>query len=225
MRVLVVEDETELGTLVTEHLRRQGFAADLVGCLDEADAAVATTAFDAIVLDLNLPDGDGQDFIQRLRLNGNWVPVLAATAREAVDQRIRSLDLGADDYLVKPFDLRELTARLRALLRRPSSAQGMSLSAGNVELHSVTRVVTVAGTPVSLHRRQLALLEILIQAQGRVVPRTTIEDRMYSFDDQIESNALESHVSRLRKILADSDATVSIVTARGVGYMLTGVRQ
>jgi DNA-binding response OmpR family regulator len=221
MRVLVVEDETELGELMAEHLRRQGFAADLVECLDEAESALATTTFDAMVLDLNLPDGDGQDLLHRLRQRGDWLPVLAATARDAVDQRVRSLDLGADDYLVKPFDLRELTARLRALLRRPSTTQGLTLTAGNVDLHTVTRVVSIAGTQVNLHRRQQALLEILLQAQGRVVPRTSIEDRMYGFDDQIESNALESHISRLRKTLADHGADVSIITARGVGYMLT----
>jgi DNA-binding response OmpR family regulator len=225
MRVLVVEDEIELGELMVEHLRHQGFAADLVSCLDEAESALATTTFDALVLDLNLPDGDGHDLLHRLRQGGNWVPVLAATARDAVDQRVRGLDLGADDYLVKPFDLRELTARLRALLRRPTSTQGLTLAAGNVEFHTVSRDVTVAGTQVALHRRQLALLEILLQAQGRVVPRASIEDRMYGFDDHLESNALESHVSRLRKALADCGATVSIVTARGVGYMLTGTRQ
>ncbi|HLO75096.1 MAG TPA: response regulator transcription factor [Magnetospirillum sp.] len=222
MRVLVIEDETELGELMVEHLRRQGFAADLVACLDEAEAAVATSTFDALVLDFNLPDGDGQDFLHRLRQGGNWVPVLAATARDAIDQRVRSLDLGADDYLTKPFDLRELTARLRALLRRPSGTHGLTLTAGNMEFHTVTRGVTVNGVRIALHRRQLALLEILLQAQGRVVPRASIEDRMYGFDDRLESNALESQISRLRKALSDCGATVSIVTARGLGYMLTG---
>jgi DNA-binding response OmpR family regulator len=224
MRILVVEDESELGILMIEHLRRQGFAADLVGCLDEAEAAVRTTAFDAIVLDLNLPDGDGQDFIRHLRASDNWAPVLAATARETVDQRIRSLDLGADDYLVKPFDLRELTARLRALLRRPALSRGTCVRAGNVLLHTLNQAVEIAGTPVTIHRRQLALLESLMLAQGRVVSRAALEDSMYDFDDQIESNALESQVSRLRKMLADSGASVGIVTVRGVGYMLVEAR-
>jgi DNA-binding response OmpR family regulator len=224
MRILLVEDERELGELMMSHLKRQGFAVDHACSLAEADAALATTRFDAAVFDLNLPDGDGVAFITGLRRGGNWLPILAATARGAVDERIRSLDLGVDDYLTKPFDLREMSARLRALLRRPPQAISTVRVAGNVELDTVTRAVSVAGRPMVLNRRLLMLLEALMVSSGRVVSRSAIEERIYGIDELVESNALEAHVSRLRKALAEAEASLAIHTVRGVGYMLSEIK-
>lgn len=224
MRILVIEDEPQLAELIREHLARSAFAVDLAGTLDEADSALATSVFDAVILDLNLPDGDGLDLLKRLRKSGNTVPVLAATARDEIDERIRGLNLGMDDYLTKPFDLGELTARLRALLRRPGRALSMVLSAGNVTLDSAQMAVEVDGKPLVLGRRQLVLLETLMRSSGRVVSRHAIEEQMYSIDELIESNALEAHVSRLRKALADAGANIVVHTVRGVGYMLSESR-
>lgn len=224
MRILLVEDEEQLAELVRDHLARQAFAVDVVNTLEDAESALATTNFDLMVLDLNLPDGDGLGLLRRLRRGGDNIPVLAATARDSLDQRVVGLDTGVDDYLVKPFDLRELTARVRALLRRPGAAFGVRLAAGNVELDTVAQAVQIAGAPVILSRRQLVLLETLMRAQGRVVARPAIEEQMYGIDDLIESNAIEAHVSRLRKILGDCKASHIIHTVRGVGYMLTEER-
>lgn len=224
MRILLVEDEEQLAELVRDHLARQSFAVDVVNTLDDAESALATTNFDLMVLDLNLPDGDGLELLRRLRRKGDHVPVLAATARDSLDQRVAGLDTGVDDYLVKPFDLRELTARIRALLRRPGAAFGVRLLAGNIALDTVTQAVEIAGASVILSRRQLVLLETLMRAQGRVVARPAIEEHMYGIDDLIESNAIEAHISRLRKILGDCGASHIIHTVRGVGYMLTEER-
>jgi DNA-binding response OmpR family regulator len=220
MRLLLVEDEPALGPLIRDHLAGARFTVDLVTTVEDAEAALSTTPYDLIILDLSLPDGDGLELVRRLRVNRMTVPVLAATARDRVDQRISGLDLGVDDYLVKPYDLGELTARVRALLRRPGAAHGVALSRGDIRLDTVTMAVTVAGRPLVLGKRRVVLLEALMRAAGRVVSRQALEDSLYGMDDVVAGNALEAAISRLRRALADAGSSVSLHTVRGVGYML-----
>lgn len=224
MRVLLVEDEPELARLVREHLDHLGFAVDLATCRNDAEELLAVCRYDAVILDRGLPDGDGLAVLRRLRAAGDSTPVLAATAHDQIVDRVYGLDLGVDDYLVKPYDLRELAARLRALLRRPGRALGSVLQAGNVTLDTVHGTVEVARQPMVLARRQLVLLETLMRSAGRVVSRSLIEDSLYGIDDLVESNALEANVSRLRRGLAETGASVAIHTVRGVGYMLAEER-
>jgi DNA-binding response OmpR family regulator len=173
-----------------------------------------------MVLDLSLPDGDGLDLVRRLRANRNAIPVIAATARDRVDQRVHGLDLGLDDYLVKPYDLGELTARVRALSRRPGTAHGVVLTRGDIRLDTVTLSVTVAGRPLVLGRRRVVLLETLLRAAGRVVSRQSLEDALYGMDEVVDGNALDAAISRLRKALTEAGSPVKLHTVRGVGYML-----
>lgn len=219
MRALVIEDNRRLAGLVVEGLRRGGFAADAVHDLDGADDALAGTGFDVIVLDLGLPDGDGLDWLKARRAEGLSTPVLIATARGALDQRVAGLDTGADDYVVKPFETDELLARCRALLRRPGATLGVVLTAGTLALDSVGRSVRVADHGLDLGRREIDLLELLLRRIGSVVPRALVEERLYGFDDDVTPNAIEATVSRLRRKLAEADAPIEIHTVRGIGYM------
>ncbi len=221
MRVLLVEDEPDLGAMVREHLAGQSFAVDWVTTVEDAEAALGTSGYDLVVLDLTLPDGDGETLLARLRARGGSIPVLAATARDSIDQRISGLDKGMDDYLVKPYDLGELTARVRALLRRPGSAHGVTLTFGGLTLDTVAMAVSVGDMPLVLGRRQVVLLETLMRGGGRVVSRSALEERMYSLDDLVDSNALEASVSRLRRALDKAGAPARLHTVRGVGYMLS----
>ena len=173
-----------------------------------------------MVLDLGLPDGDGLDILKRMRARGMAVPVLVLTARDGIDDRVGGLDAGADDYLLKPFALEELLARLRALLRRPGHALGVVLACGDVSLDTATRQVSVAGQPVQISRRETELLEHLLRRAGRVVPKRALEESLYGFDDDVSTNTVEAAVSRLRKRLVQTGATAEIHTLRGIGYML-----
>ena len=167
------------------------------------------------------PDRDGLGVLRALCVAGNRTPVLILTARDAVDARVCGLDAGADDYLLKPFAMKELAARLRALLRRPEGVLGAVLKAGKVELDSVGRVVTVNGRPTSITRRELDVLELLMRRAGQVVTRANLDDKMYGLNDTVLPNALEAAVSRLRKRLLNANSGVSIHAMRGVGYLLT----
>lgn len=220
MRLLVVEDEPELLALMGRALARGGFAVDSAPCLAEADHMLALARYDALVLDLTLPDGDGLSLLRRLRVRGSALPVLVLTARDALEDRVTGLDAGADDYLVKPFHVSELIARIRALLRRPDAVLGVVLQLGNVALDTATRQALVAGQDLGLSVREVALLEQLLRRQGSVVPRERLEEGLYSFDSQLGSNAMEVLVHRLRRKLADGGATVCVHTVRGVGYLL-----
>ncbi|QQS12375.1 MAG: response regulator transcription factor [Rhodospirillales bacterium] len=221
MRLLLVEDEAELARLVRANLAREGFAVDIVRTLDEARAALSAARYDVILLDLTLPDGDGLDLLAELRRSGDSTPVIAVTARDAIDQRIHGLNLGADDYLGKPYAQAELVARIRALLRRPNGALGLRLTLGNLEFDASSSAVHVGEEALPLPRRELALLELLIRRSGQVVTRPLIENGLYGFDDDVDANAMEASVSRLRKRLLAAGASVTIHTVRGVGYMLT----
>ncbi|CDL00045.1 DNA-binding response regulator in two-component regulatory system with QseC [Magnetospirillum gryphiswaldense MSR-1 v2] len=220
MRILLIEDEAELAELVRTYLQQLLFVVDHTATLEDARSLLETVVYDAIILDRSLPDGDGLELIPRLRARGMDIPVLAATARDQVCDRVRGLDSGVDDYLIKPYSLLELAARLRALLRRPGKTLKNEQVIGDIVLDAFQGTATIAGEPLLLARRLITLLDVLMRSAGRVVSRPAIETRLYSIDDQIDSNALEASISRLRRILADKGSSVTIHTIRGVGYML-----
>jgi DNA-binding response OmpR family regulator len=221
MRLLIVEDETRIAELVKGALARVGFAVDTVALCADARAVLAVTSYDAAIVDLGLPDGDGLSLVNELRTGGNLTPVLVLTARDAVEDRVRGLDTGADDYLVKPFAMTELIARTKALLRRPGGALGVTLRAGNITFDTVERDVRIAGMSLVLPRRESAILEHLMRRLGRVVPKTVLEEKLYGLDDDHGSNTIPVHVHHLRRKLLDLDASAEIHTVRGVGYLLT----
>jgi DNA-binding response OmpR family regulator len=199
---------------------RAGFAVDAVHLCADARVALETTSYDAAIIDLGLPDGDGLCLLGELRANRNPTPVLVLTARDAVDDRVRGLDAGADDYLVKPFAMVELVARTKALLRRPGGALGVTLKAGNLSFDTVERDVRVAGVSLILPRRESAILENLMRRLGRVVPKPILEEKLYGLNDEPGSNTIPVHVHHLRRKLQDAGSTAEIHTVRGVGYML-----
>ncbi|MBI3707554.1 MAG: response regulator transcription factor, partial [Proteobacteria bacterium] len=218
MRLLVIEDNRRLAEFVKASLQRNGFTVDVFDQAGDGVAALETTRYDAVVLDLGLPDADGREVLRRLRSRGAGTPVLILTARDELETRVETLNAGADDYLVKPFAVEELIARLRALLRRPGSVLGRALSAGNLSFDAEGRELRVDGKVVPLSRRELGVLEHLLRRQGRVVPKDGIAESLYGFDDDVTSNPVEVCIHRLRKRLADAGATVSITTLRGIGY-------
>jgi DNA-binding response OmpR family regulator len=221
MRLLVVEDEPRIAEILRLALERGGFVVDTVERCADAREALSLIPYDAAVLDLGLPDGDGIVLLQQLRRAGNGIPILVLTARDAVEDRVGGLDSGADDYLVKPFAMSEVIARLKALLRRPGGALGITLAAGNVVFDTIGRDVRVGERPVPLSRRECAILEHLMRRLGRVVPKSVLEEKLYGYDDELESNAIPVHVHHLRRKLLDAVATAEIHTIRGVGYLLT----
>ena len=220
MRLLIVEDETRIAEIVRSAFTRAGFAVDAVRQCGEAQAALAANRYDALILDLGLPDGDGMTLLKEMRRRGNSVPVLVLTARDAVEQRVAGLDSGADDYLVKPFAITEVIARIKALLRRPEGALGALLRSGNIAYDTIGRDLRVGDNVLVLPRRESAILEHLMRRAGRVVPKTVLEEKLYGIDDELGSNAIPVHVHHLRRKLLDSGATVEIHTVRGVGYLL-----
>ncbi len=200
-------------------LDRSGIACDLAKTLDEARACVEVQRYDVIVLDINLPDGLGTELLKEMRSKGDRTPVLMLTAEFSVDDRVRGLELGADDYLVKPFDHRELEARIRALYRREQGDKAEELTLGNLTFNASARVVRLEDSPVTLTRREFSLLEILIRNRGKTVSKERLYEGVFSFQDtDVSMNALELYVARLRKKLSGS--TVRIETQRGLGYKL-----
>lgn len=221
MRVLVVEDNRRLAALVEKGCRQAGFAVDTCRDLETARASLDAVRYDAVILDLSLPDGDGMELLASLRRAGSDLPVLVLTARDSLEARVEGLNTGADDYLLKPFEMEELVARLRALLRRPGQALGRLLAAGNVAFDTVAREVSVSGAPIVFSRRETDLLELLLRRQGRVVPKEAIEESLYAFGEEVSSNSIEVAVHRLRKRLSDAGADVEVHTLRGIGYLLS----
>jgi two-component system response regulator TctD len=215
MRILLVEDNADLGDAVESKLRASGHSVEWVRDGETALQWGRHETWDALVLDIMLPGKSGFDVIRELRAAGMEAPVLVVTARSEIEDKIDMLDLGADDYLVKPFDLRELEARLRALMRRPAGQTTSIATYGNLVLDLAGRTATVAGMPVDLGRREFRLLEILLSRVGSTVPKERLMSQLFDEDD-VSLNALELQVSRLRKKLAD--ASIDIVTVRGVGY-------
>jgi DNA-binding response OmpR family regulator len=224
MRLLVIEDEHELGGLVRSALERGGFAVDLAETLDAASAHLDLVSYDAAILDLALPDGDGLTLLRRVRKQGSTLPILLLTARDAPEDRVLGLNAGADDYVIKPFHMPELIARVRALLRRPSAALGVMLTLANLVLDTTSRSARVDGAEIGLSVRETSMLEILMRQQGAVVTRELMEQRLYSFEAQLGSNALEVLIHRLRRRLQEAGATVIIHTVRGVGYLMAEPR-
>lgn len=220
MRLIVVEDHGELAGLIGRHVRRAGFCCDLVATGGDALHALAAVCYDAMILDLGLPDRDGLSVLRELRGRSDQTPILILSARDEVESRIEGLNEGADDYLVKPFAMAELIARIRALLRRPGAALGVVLKVGRLVLDTVGMEARADGAALPLARRELHLLEELMRRVGRVVPKAALEDRLYGFGEEIASNAVEVHVHRLRRKLAESAADVEIHTVRGLGYLL-----
>jgi DNA-binding response OmpR family regulator len=219
LRILLIEDETRIAELVARALTRAGFVVDAFGTCADGREAAALGRYDAAILDLGLPDGDGLGLVAAMRSNGNALPILILTAKDAVEDRVSGLDAGADDYLVKPFAMTELIARAKALLRRPGRALGTLLTAGNLTFDTIGRDVRIAEASLTVPRREIAILEHLMRRLGRVVPKAVLEDKLY--DDELESNAVPVHVHHLRRRLLDAGATAQIHTVRGVGYLLT----
>jgi len=220
VRLLIVEDEARIAEILTAALQRVGFAIDAVSRCADAREALSLTPYDAVVLDLGLPDGDGLGVLAHVRSARNQTPILVLTARDTIDDRVCGLNAGADDYLVKPFAMAELVARINALLRRPGGALGATLHAGNIAFDTIERNVGIGGSPLLLSRRECTVLEHLMRRLGRVVPKAVLEEKLYGIDDELASNAVPVHVHHLRRKLVTAGATAEIHTVRGVGYLL-----
>jgi len=220
MRILLVEDDYLLGEAVVDGLRQEGCVVDWVQDSSAAIAAVSTSSFSALVLDLGLPDGDGLSVLRWLRQHGQSTPVVIVTARDRISDRIGGLDAGADDYLIKPFDIDELGARLRAITRRAVGCAESMLTAGDVVLDLRQRMVIYHGEPAALTAREYAVVELLMRKAGCLVTRAEIEEELYGFEDNIASNAIEVHIHNLRRKLGQR----FITNLKGRGYRVDNVR-
>jgi DNA-binding response OmpR family regulator len=221
MRLLVVEDNQQLAEVLTKGLRAAGYDTDRLAMSVEARAALTTTRYAALILDLGLPDGDGLSILREIRHRQDPLPVLVLTARGGVHDRVNGLRSGADDYLVKPFDFEELLARLEALLRRPGQLLGSSLQVGNVAFDTESRQAFVDGKPQVLSGRETAVLELLMRRKDRVVSKKLVEDEIFGLTGEVASNAVEVYIHRLRKQLSERGAKIAIHTIRGVGYLMS----
>lgn len=218
MRVLIIEDDPVLADGLTRSLRGADYAVDAATDGGEADHVLAAQSYDLVILDLGLPRLDGFEVLRRLRRRGSKMPVLILTARDALDDRVKGLDLGGDDYLTKPFDLPELEARVRALIRRGQSGGGSLLTHGALSLDTAGRRATLSGDPLDLSARELGVLEVLMLRSGRVVNKDQLAEQLYGWDEEVGANAIEVYVHRLRRKL--EPAGVTIRTIRGLGYLL-----
>ena len=218
MRILIAEDDATIADGLTQSLRHSGYAVDCARTGSEADAALAAGQYDLLILDLGLPKLNGFEVLRRLRGRQAKLPVLIRPALEAVSDRVRGLDLGADDYLAKPFALTELEARVRALTRRSPAGATTVLMHGDLTYDQVNRVAELKGTPLDLSAREMGLLEILLRRAGRVVSKDRLVEHMCEWGEEVSTNAIEVYMHRLRKKLEGSE--VNIVTVRGLGYCL-----
>ncbi len=216
MRILLVEDDSMIGDAIVDGLKSEGYAVDWVKDGNSATIALDTTEFSLVILDLGLPGRDGLNVLKDLRRRKNHTPVLITTARDTVSDKIEGLDAGADDYLIKPFDLDELSARIRALLRRSAGRADPIIERGRLTINPTTREVIFNGESVILSSKEYALLFALAERNGIVLSRAQLEEKLYNYDSLIGSNAIEVHIHHLRKKLSDD----SIKTVRGVGYVL-----
>jgi len=218
MRILIVEDDPVLADGLTRSLRQSDYAVDHVGDGQQADHALTGGTYDLVILDLGLPRLDGFEVLKRLRRRGSHTPVLVLTARESLDDRVKGLDLGADDYLTKPFELPELEARVRALIRRGQSGGAARLSHGPLTLDTAGRRAWLGGEPLDLSSRELGVLEVLMLRSGRVVNKDQLAEQLFGWDEEVGSNAIEVYMHRLRRKL--EHAGIKIRTIRGLGYLL-----
>lgn len=225
MRVLIVEDTRAFGELIAQSLERASIDSDLVFTATDAESALARINYEAIVLDLGLPDRDGLDLLRELRARRDTTPVLIISARHGFQDRVLGLKEGADDYLPKPFAMDELVARLQAVLRRPPALAGDLLRAGNVSLDPRSRLVRVDGRVQEVRLRETLVLELLMGKFGQVVRRNLILDRLFGVDGEQSSAAVDVYIHRLRRLLAEAGATVVIHTVHGLGYMMIALKQ
>lgn len=220
MRALLVDHETDSARLVQEALSHCGFAVDVASTLDEAVAAFCCASYDILLLELVLPDGDGVDWLKQLRRDGHSVPAVMMSHFNELGKRIAMFNAGADDFLPKPLSTDELIARMRATLRRSTQMTAAIVTFGNLRFDSIGRQASVNDRPLKIARRELCILEHLLSRAGRAVARASLEESLYSFDDEVSTNALEVGIYRLRRHLSQSGATLRIKTARGIGYIL-----
>lgn len=220
MRILLVEDEAGMAAAMVTVLEREGYVVDQVTSLAELREAARLAVTDVVLLDRTLPDGDGIAAIDDIRQFNPGVPVIVISARGNIDDRVAGLDTGADDYLVKPFALEEMLARIRAVRRRPAALPHRQVQLGELIYDMGNDEALVRGVRLDLPRRELRVLAALMRRRGRTVLRSALEEAVYGFDDEIQSNTLDSHVSRLRKRLSEASTKVEIHTIRGVGYLL-----
>ncbi len=218
MKFLLVEDSKDLANAIASRMRQDGHVIDHAENLADAAAFIATGEYDLILLDIMLPDGDGRSFLRQHRASDLDTPVIVLTARSQVSDRIGSLDLGADDYVTKPFDHAELEARCRAVLRRKSGNAKTTVEVGGIVFDPVAGHLSAGGEAVSLRNRELRLLELFLSAPGQIFSKNKLADRLFSYDEDVSENAIEVYIGRLRKHLSASD--LRITTLRGLGYRL-----
>ena len=216
MRILLIEDEKDLAAPVIEHLKADQNVVDWFETVSDGDAAAFGVPYDVILLDLQLPDGDGLDLLKTLRTRNLRTTIIILTARDKVSDRIKGLNQGADDYVIKPYDLSELTARINTVCRRSSERAAEIVSLADIEVNMAEHSVARAGAPVKLTAKEWGVFECLLLRRTKIVPKDTLEQALYAFGDEVESNAIEAHISRLRGKLGKE----LIVTHRGLGYRL-----
>ncbi len=221
VRLLLVEDNARLSDLIVQRLGAEGFAVDPAFRVGEAEEAMRAAGYDGVILDLGLPDGDGMDLLAAERRRGAAMPFLIVTSREGRRGVVDGLNGGADDYLLKPFEMDELVARVRALLRRPGQPLNVVLRHGNIELDTVARRVRIGDADTELSRRELAALEHLVRHRMRIASKAELERALYAFDAEVSANAIEVLIHRLRRKLAAAGASAEIHTLRGIGYILS----
>src|SRR3954454_16052527 len=224
MRLALVEDNVELASLLSQGLKAEGYETDRMTTAADARAALSTTRYAALILDLGLPDGDGLSILREIRQRRDPLPVLVLTARGGLQDRVGGLRHGADDYLIKPFALEELVARLEALLRRPGQLLGRALHIANLAFDTESRQAFINDKPQTLSARETSVLELLMRCKDRVVSKRLVEDEIFGLSADVASNAVEVYVHRLRKQLSERGARVQIHTIRGVGYLMSGER-
>jgi DNA-binding response OmpR family regulator len=220
MKVLIVEDQTRLGQFLKQGMVESRYTVSWVQTCADANDAMAETGFDVVVLDLGLPDGDGLDLLRGWRRSGFNSPVLILSARDTVEDRIKGLDIGADDYLPKPFSLEELQARVRSLVRRQAAVKNAVLEHNGIELDLLSHTVKLDDRPIDLTNREYALLEVFMHNKGRILPRTLIAEKIWASHYDVDTNLLDVYMSRLRNKLETAAGRPLFKTVRGVGYQL-----
>jgi len=220
MQILLFEDHDRLAMSIVKGLADFGFGVDSFATAADGVGAMKTMAYDGVVLDLGLPDRDGIEVLRELRGHDTSTPILILTARDGVDDRVACLDAGADDYVIKPFAIKELAARLRALLRRPGRALGLTLTVGNLHLDVASRQAAVNNSAVLFTPREIGALELLMRREGNVVSKAALEDGLYGLNKIVSANAIEVLISRVRRRLEAAGASCSIHTLHGIGYLL-----